>query len=244
MNCVETDIVFKVNDPREAQILGEKVLPLNLERPVSASVRPTVVGHRRVRLASAAVTHSEAITESEGETVSEMHAETDMHTMSEALGSMTSAMTGAGSFEGNADSTGMVLSPPMQFGPNSPQASFWQYPLSENTGQVSSQGKSVQSAQSTASSRMNAESHGSAATNASSRAAARNTAHSRGTAHTSGESETLESVYHDLPSAWHSLESERYRAGEVLRALPVGRCIVRTQGRTVCVSVPPPRRQS
>jgi hypothetical protein len=245
MNCVETDIVFKVNDPREAQVLGEKVLPLNLERPVSASVRPTVTGHRRVRLASSALTHSEAITEGEAETVGEMHADTDMHTHSEALGSMTSAMSGAGSFEGSADSTGMVLSPPMQLmGPNSPQASFWQYPLSESTGLVSSQGSSVQSAESIGTSHMSAESHGTAKTQASSRAAARSTTRSRGTAHTSGESEAFESVYQELPSAWHSLESERYRAGEVLRALPVGRCIVRTQGRTVCVSVPPPRRQS
>jgi hypothetical protein len=245
MNCVDTTIAFKINDPREAQILAEKVLPLNLERPVAASVRPTVTGHRRARLASAATTHSEAVTESEGETLGEMHAHTDMHSLSEAFGSMATSMTGAGSFEGSADSAGMVLTPPVQLlGPNAPNASYFQYPLSESTGQMSSHGDSVQSAESTGASHMSAESHGSADTAASSRAASRSRAHSRGTARTAGESEAFEPLYEDLPSAWHSLESERYRAGEVLRALPVGRCIVRTQNRTVCVSVPPPRRQS
>jgi hypothetical protein len=245
MSCVDTDIVFKVNDPREAQILAEKVLPLNLERPLAASVRPTVTGHRRTRLASDAITESEAVTEGEGETLGEMHAHTDMHSRSEAFGTMSTTMTGAGSFEGGADSTGMVLAPPVQLlGPSAPNASFIQYPLSESVGHVASQGHSVQSADSSGTSSMSAESHGTAETYASSRATSRSVARSRGSARTSGESEAFEPIYQDLASAWHSLESERYRAGEVLRALPVGRCIVRTQGRTVCVSVPPPRRQS
>jgi hypothetical protein len=245
MSCVDTDIVFKVNDPREAQLLAEKVLPLNLERPIAASVRPTVTGHHRVRLSSGSVTESEAVTEGEGEAVADMHAQTDMQSHSEAVGTMAATMTGAASFEGSADSSGMVLTPTAQlFGPNAPNATFNPYPLTESTGEMSSLGSSAQSAESSGTSEVSAESSGTAETRARSQATTRSTAHSRGTARTSGESEAFESQYQDLPSAWHSMDSERYRAGEVLRALPVGRCIVRTQGRTVCVSVPPPRRQS
>jgi hypothetical protein len=119
-----------------------------------------------------------------------------------------------------------------------------QAPLSESIGSVSSLGSSAQSAESAGTSEVSADSYGTAETRARSQATTRSTARSSGTARTSGESEAFEPQYQDLPSAWHSMDSERYRAGEVLRALPVGRCIVRTGGRTVCVSVPPPRRQS
>jgi hypothetical protein len=91
---------------------------------------------------------------------------------------------------------------------------------------------------------MRSESHGTAETRATSRASTNSTAHSRGSAETSGEQEGFEPLYRDLPSAWHGLDAERYRAGEILRALPIGRCIVRMKGRTFAVAVPPPRRPS
>ena len=245
MHCVGTDVVFQIADPTEAQIMGERVLPLNLERPVSASVRPTVVGHRRVQLASRSRTDSEAVTEGEAETVGEMHAMTDMESHAEALGEMTTTMTGAGSFDGIADSSGTLLSPPAQLlGPNAPNASLIQYPLSESIGQVASHGSSEQSAEARGTSRMSVTSRGSAETHASSRGSTRSSARSKAVAHTAGEQEGFEPLYADLPSAWHSIEAERYRAGEILRALPVGRCIVRSEGRTCCVTVPPPKRQS
>jgi hypothetical protein len=168
-----------------------------------------------------------------------------MHSLSEAFGSMATSMTGAGSFEGNADSTGMVLAPPVQlFGPNAPNASFIQYPLSESVGQLSSHGHSMQSAESTGTSHLSAESHGSADTSASSRAASRSVAHSRGTARTTGESEAFEPIYEDLPSTWHNLESERYRAGELIRALPPGRAFVSWRGKTACITVPQAKYRS
>jgi len=245
MNCVDTDVVFKINDPREGQIMAEKILPLNLERPVAASVRPTVTGHRRVELASRSRTDSEAVTDGEAETVGEMHARTDMETHSEAVGTMSTTMTGVGFVEGTADSTGMVLSPPLQgLGPSAPNASLIQYPLSESLGHVTSRGQSEQSGEATGTSSMTAHSRGTAETHARSQAFARSTARSKGRAHTAGAQEGFEPTYTNLPSAWHSIESERYRAGELLRALPIGRCIVRSEGKTICVSVPPPKRQS
>jgi hypothetical protein len=244
-NSTEIKVVFRVKSPQEAQQLAEMVIPLDLERPLAASVRPTVIGHRRARLASAATTESEAITESEGETMGEMSAHTDMHSLSEAFGNLATTMTGAGSFEGGADSTGMVLAPPVQlFGPNAPNASFIQYPLSESIGQLSSHGQSLQSAESTGTSHLSAESHGTAETRASSHAASRNLAHSRGTARTTGESEAFEPVYQDLPSTWHSLESERYRAGELIRALPPGRAFVSWRGKTACITIPQAKYRS
>jgi hypothetical protein len=63
-------------------------------------------------------------------------------------------------------------------------------------------------------------------------------------ARSTGSQDAFEPTYEELPTTFHSIESERYRAGEILRALPVGRCIVRTEGKTYCVTVPAPRRKS
>ncbi|MGE3702251.1 MAG: DUF87 domain-containing protein [Hyphomicrobiaceae bacterium] len=246
VNCTEIKCVFRVKSPEEAQRLAEHVLPLSLERPVAASVRPTVVGHQRVRLGSRASTRSEAITEGEAETVGEMHALTDMHTHSDAIGDMASVMDGAGSVDGMAESTGMVLSPPWQFGgPNAPTASpIMQYPLSQSKGQVSSSGSSRQSGTTSGTSRMSADSYGEAETHAASRASTRSTAVSRGAAETAGEHEAFEPLYQDLPASFHSKENELYFAGEMIRSLPVGRAFVSWRGKTHRITIPPPKRKS
>ena len=43
-NSTETKVVFRVKSPEEAQALAHDVLPLNLELPVQASIRPTQIG--------------------------------------------------------------------------------------------------------------------------------------------------------------------------------------------------------
>ena len=246
LHCVGTEVVFQMMDPPEAQVMAERVLPLNLERPLQASIRKTVTGHRRVQLASRSRTDSDAITESEAETEGAMDARTEMESHSEAVGEISTAMSGTGSFDGVADSSGMVLSPQAQFlaPQQAPNASFFQYPLSESVGQVVSHGDTQQSGEAHGTSRISVNSHGRADTHARSRAHTRGIARSKGVAHSAGEQEGFEPTYEELPSAFHSIESERYRAGEILRALPVGRCIVRTEGKTYCVTVPPPRSQS
>jgi len=244
-NSTEINVVFRVKSPEEAQRLAEHVLPLTLERPIEASIRPTVVGHQRVRLASRANTRSEAVTEGEAQTTGEMHARTDMRTHSDAIGEMASAMDSIGSFDGTADSAGMVLSPPWQLGgPNAPTASIMQYPLSQSVGQVASSGASRQSGTTSGTSRMSGDSAGEAETHARSEASSRSTAVSRGAAETAGEHEAFEPMYQDLPASFHSKENELYFAGEMIRALPVGRAFVSWRGKTHCITIPPPKRKS
>ena len=43
-NSTETKVVFRVKSPEEAQALAYDVLPLSLELPVQASIRPTQIG--------------------------------------------------------------------------------------------------------------------------------------------------------------------------------------------------------
>lgn len=245
LHCVGTEAIFQMMDPPEAQMMAERVLPLNLERPLAASIRNTVTGHRRVQLASRSRTDSEALTESEAETEGEMEAHAEMESDTEATGEFAGTITSTGSFDGTADSAGIVMQPQFQMlGPNSEQAAMWPAPMSENTGHVASRGENAQFGESSGTTRLSAHTHGTTHTHARSRARTRGRARSTGIAHAEGEQEMFEPTYQELPSAFHSIESERYRAGEILRALPVGRCIVRTEGKTYCVTVPPPKRQS
>jgi hypothetical protein len=243
--CMEIQAIFRVKDPREAQLLAEHVLPLNLERPVAASVRPTVVGQRRVWLSSRAKSASKGESEGEGETRGVMHASTSAETTGETLASVSSTTTGAGEFDALGQSAGVVMQPAFQMlGPNSPQASVWPAPLSESTGTNNVHGTSSMSAQTTGEVRGSMRAHTEAETVARSRATSTSRARNHATSEMSGESEAFENVFQNLPSAWHSLDAERYRAGEVIRALPIGRCFLSFRGRTVCLDVPKAKRES
>jgi hypothetical protein len=82
-------VVFRVRDPEEAKQLAEAVIPLNLEMPVQALVKPTVVGHRRTlfRNASTALSQSETLTEGESHSISnsEAYGQNESTTISESV---------------------------------------------------------------------------------------------------------------------------------------------------------------
>lgn len=243
LNSTEVKVVFRVKSAAEAESLAHEVIPLSLETPVQASVRPTVIAHRRVRFGSRSRTDSEAVTESVGESVGEMDALTEMESETEAVGSMSTTMNSVGSFDGAADSTGMVLSPTVQMlGPSAPNASVIQYPLSESVGRVASRGHAEQSGTASGESRMSATSYGTARTHARSRTTSRATARSTGVAHSVGETEGLEPVMQDLPAAFHGKENELYFAGERIRALPIGSCFVAYRGIRTRITVPLPKK--
>jgi hypothetical protein len=243
--CMEIQAIFRVKDPREAQLLAEHVLPLNLERPVAASVRPTVVAQRRVWLSSRAKSASKGESEGEGETRGTMHAITSAETTGETVASIASTTTGAGQFDALGQSSGVVMQPAYQmFGPNAPGASMWPAPLSESTGTNNVHGASSMSAETRGEVRGSIRAYTEAETVARSRATSTSRARNRATSEMTGESEGFENVFQNLPSAWHSLDAERYRAGEVIRALPTGRCFLSFRGRTVCLDVPKAKRES
>ena len=245
MNSTEIKMIFRIKSPEEAQRLAEMVLPLNLERPVAASIRPTVIGHRRTRLASRATSISEAVSDGEADTIGEMHATTATHTYGTAIGTTTTTSESSGSFSTTGNSTGMVLTPSATLmGSNAANASFAPTPMSESVGQSTASGTTQQSGSTHGASEVQTESHGTAETVSHSRASTTSRSRSRGTAAQEGEAEAFEALYRDLPSSFHSIENERYRAGELLRALPIGRAFVNFNNKTVLLNIPAPKRQS
>ena len=66
-----TKIVFRMNSMEEASTLAPEVMRLNLERPVETLIKPTVIGHKKVRLNNRSVGSSSAITDSTTDTFSQ-----------------------------------------------------------------------------------------------------------------------------------------------------------------------------
>lgn len=245
LDCAEVRAVFRIKAPAEAQAIAEHVLPLTLEKPVKASVRPTAIGHRKVRLASRSSATHESTTHGEAETEGDSYSTTTSRSQGITIGDSSSQTTGSGEFSATGENAGTVLTPTWQmFAPNAPTASFFPYALTESEGTSASRGTSEQAASSQGTSQAATESLSEAETHAVSRTASRSRAHSTGTSATEGDSEGFETIYADLPNAWHSKEHELYFAGELIRRLPTGRCFVAWRGQTTCVSVPRPKRQS
>jgi hypothetical protein len=220
-------------------------MPLDLERPVQASVRPTVVGHRRVSLVSRSTSLNVAESEGEAESEGHMVGVTHMHSRGSAIGTFAAETSATADFSALGDSSGTMLTPQATlFGPNAASASMLPVPLGQSVGTSASSGSSRQSGSSSGTSEVLIESEGEAVTVARSRATGVSRARSRGRGETQGTAEAFEPVYADLPSAWHSKDNELYRAGELLRALPVGRAYVSFRGRCALITIPAPKRQS
>ena len=104
--------VFRVKDAKEAAELAELVVSLNLEEPVAALIKPTVVGHQRTILRSRGRSvheaHSTATAESFSESESESLSDSTsyMASSSVALGQGTATMSGSGS--ANSSSAGAI----------------------------------------------------------------------------------------------------------------------------------------
>jgi hypothetical protein len=174
-----------------------------------------------------------------------MLALTQMHSRGTAVGTFTAESSVSADFSALGDSSGTMLSPQATLlGPNAANASFLPVPLGQSVGKSSSSGSSRQSGSCSGTSEVTIESEGEALTQARSRATTLSRARSRGRGETRGVSEAFEPIYADLPSAWHGKDNELYRAGELLRALPVGRAYVSWRGRCALVTIPAPKRQS
>jgi hypothetical protein len=74
--------VFRLKDPEEAEDLAHMVVPLDLEMPVRALVKPTVIGHRLVRLRSESRGASIGATRSRAESIGQSEGETHSFTSS------------------------------------------------------------------------------------------------------------------------------------------------------------------
>jgi Type IV secretion-system coupling protein DNA-binding domain len=75
-NATNLKAFFRIKDAREAADHAETAIPLDLEMPVQASVRPTSVGIELVKLGSESRTEQESSTESHAEAEAESYAKT------------------------------------------------------------------------------------------------------------------------------------------------------------------------
>jgi hypothetical protein len=144
-NSTRIKAVFNIESAQEAQDLAELVLPINLEVPVAASIRPVQVGYRIDTLNSAQVAEHDAdsygVSESAGESIGEgvssgVSSSTALNkgsalgstigtatgrTRANALGSsaaeMSSSAQGNATSTGHADSVGISASPTTQIDP-------------------------------------------------------------------------------------------------------------------------------
>lgn len=245
LNTTEIKTIFRIRSPADAQLFAEFQVPLNLERPVMASLRPTVVGHRRATLASHSTSTQEAETEGEAESSGETHALTHMQSHSTGTASTVLETTGSGTFSALGDNTGMMMTPQATlFGPNADNATLIPVTLAQSSGASSSHGSSEQSATTSGTTESEIITEGQAETVARSRTTTTSRARTRALGTSVGASQAFEPVYADLPTSFHSKENELYRAGEMLRNLPVGHAFVSFRDRRVCIRIPPPKRQS
>jgi Type IV secretion-system coupling protein DNA-binding domain len=91
-NATNCKVIFRIKDPEEAEDLAHTVVPLDLEIPVHTLTRPTVVGHRRIRLDSESVGSQSSRTITRGTSIGE----------TDASGTSVARTTGESASEGVA----------------------------------------------------------------------------------------------------------------------------------------------
>ena len=269
-SCTNTKVVFAIQSAKEAQDLAHDVLPLNLETPVEASIRPTAAGstigilknetrgtqetigemHAGHRARSTATTTTESEQRSQGSTRSN----------SVMRGSGSAAISGSGVSAGAVDGESSMTSMSLGYDPLMPNLIAPNLPLSMTVGsgdaashsriasESSQRSQSLSAFDSQAQSDSISETEGFSISHSTSIANMEGESYgasvARGTSHTQGSSEAWQTLYKELPGSFHSKEHELYFKGEEIRNLPVGRAIVRIEKTTTFLNVPPPRKNS
>ena len=204
-NATNLKIGFRVKHPKEAQEIAEAIIPLDLEMPVRALVKPTVVGHRRTYFDSWSVAESESwgtsVSELTSETVTESEGDSTSDTVSENTGWSTSN-TATHNQTQSYDGWGMVQAVPSQTSIG----------MAGSAAMGQSGGSATRSSTGNSSGHSVSTTHGTTTTESYS--------HSRSESH--GASEGLEPLYQDLPSAVHSYQNALYFAAQRLRSLAAG----------------------
>lgn len=267
-NSTEIRAVFRIKSANEAQELAHDVVPLDLEMPVKASIRPVQVGTTIGRLAndsyavhegegeSEAVHASEAISRGRTAMQNWMHAVGHAHSVSSGSGTGTAAAVGT--VQGLNTVQGHVESMAFSYDPATRSFIGTPMPLGMNVGRADSSATALLSSSSFQSVESANQFTGVTDTESESDAVGGGLAFSetisqttgttstrsknRGTTEGSGTSEALFPVYQDLPTSFHSKENVLYMAGETIRNLPIGRCIVKFRGNVTMLTVPPPRK--
>jgi len=246
-NATNLKIVFRLKDPVEAEDLAQMVIPLDLEVPVRALVKPSVIGHRLVRLKSEGTSEQHSTTEtrsqSAGTSEAESHSWTKSVAETVATGESSADSVATSTAEGSAESSMDGEAVGMSMGMTTlPTFQFVQPPII--TGFSEGQITSAQSAQGLSKSLMKGESRGAmkgktvmrARTTGSAEGTSVSIARHRteslgrgetvGTGRSEGEQEAFEPIMANLPSAVHGKDNVLYMAAQTLRNLTTGRAFV------------------
>lgn len=253
LSATNIKIIFRGRNPEEAELLARATVPISDERLVEALVKPTVVGHRRIRLANESKGESESMTSgksrtygrtdtfgvTEGETHTRGHSDMKNHSDVET----TTIMNGTA--EGTGENSGEVAIPPTsefmadaevtRISSGSSSTSVQSQNIGKNTGTVD--GTASTDTYSVAESYAVTRSHADSISDTASEAA------THGTSSQKGSSEALEPILMNLPTSVHSITTELYKAGQMLMSLPTATGFVNfvgPRGRVATLFTVPP----
>lgn len=267
-NSTEIKTVFRIKSAKEAQELAHDVIPLDLEMPVAASIRPVQVGFEIKELAN----KSYSVHEGEGESVA-LHAteaiskgRTAMQHWMRAIGRASSTSRGSGTGVSIGIGTAQGLntvqshmdSMTYSYDPNTQSFIGTPMPLGMNVGSADGSASALLSSnsfqrgettnqfesQTETESLSEAEGGGLAFSDATTKSEGTSKGHnkSRGTTEAAGSSQALFPVHENLPTSFHPKDNMLYMAGEMIRNLPIGRAIIRFRNNVTTLNVPPPRK--
>jgi hypothetical protein len=247
-NATNLKAFFRIKDPIEAADHAETSIPLDLEMPLKASIRPTSVGVELVKLGSESATEQRASTESyaEAEAVSyantisylDSYASSKAHGTSDTEGESVSSAEGASAMSVMGTGTGVsatdMMTPDLSLFGNQPnligmsEGASSMAQSSQGTGSSSMSGRGTTKGFGRSSmfsetkgwAQGEAESHG----HSSARIAGRG--NSQGMAQTKGAHDAYRPVFQDLPASFHSKENMLYFAAQTLRSLTTGKAFI------------------
>ena len=245
------------------------MLPLSLQEPVQASIRPTQVGsvirtlksETRGTQESAGEMRARHRARSIGECITDTHQLSRGHARGTGLtsGSGSATMSGSGLNSGTVAGDSSSSSISYGYDPNNPGI-VMPMPLSMNMGSADGASHSHIASESSQRSKSLNAFEGQSASESTSEAESSGSAYSMSRAHMDGEtlgtsvnhgtsrshevSEALHPIYEKLATSFHSKDNELYQKGELIRALPTGRAVVRFSDTSVILNVPPPRKSN
>jgi hypothetical protein len=105
-NATNLKVSFRIKHPQEAREVAEAIMQINLEMPVKALIKPTVVGHVRTTFGSWSSTVSETDSLSVGTSESESHSESTSE--SNTTGSSAGQSRNNSQSDGQSDTAGEI----------------------------------------------------------------------------------------------------------------------------------------
>jgi hypothetical protein len=246
-SCTNLKVVFRLKDPMEAEDLAHMVVPLDLEMPVSASVRPTAVGVELVQLKGESTSEQRSTTDmrsemegtSEAETLSHVNSYSETFAKGESSAESDAASQAAGSSWANSSGIGSGinssetmtpatgwLSTPGVIGVSQGASAMTQNSSSRSGSSVAGRTQGSVRGESSMHAVATGEAWGEAVTRGSHRASSIGRAETSGTAETFGTQESFKPIYRELPGSFHSKDNVLYFAAQTLRNLTAGKAFI------------------